>query len=799
MKRLLILFFLMYISGGINAQLVTVTISVSNFKKEPLPYASISITNRNDSLITKTKVADNNGEAKFQLKKNGQYTVLITSINYLPIEKGISIIGDQTKFRFEADKIPKSLSEVVITSKKPLMKQEDDKTIIDPEVLVASSTSGYEVIEKTPGLFVDQDGNIYISSLTPATVQINGRDLKMSAADVATMLKSFPPNAIQKIEVVRTPSASQDASGSGGVVNVILRKGFKPGLTGSVNAGLQQGTYGNKFAGITINNNNGEKNLFISLNYNRRNSYEKINSDRIFAIDTMLAQNAFTKYPADAFNANYMYGFAKNNWNYELSGNTSLTQSRNNSDNRSIIEKLSTNNTISENLNRANNSSNSFFTGNGIEAKLKIDSSGSEWTTQLYHYYSKNSNEQNYNTDFYSPIIFSYSGDGTTNSQRNLFSGKSDLKFKLKNKITIEAGIKSTYLKFENEANYFKTISNTHSVDNQRTNTFNYSENINAAYFQASKTFGKDIVLKAGARLENTNMEGHQQVPSDTKFKIHRTDLFPYIYLSKPIMKIAGYELRAYLVYRRSISRPGYDQLNPFPKFIDQYLSEVGNPSLKPQFTKNWEANISVDERPIVAVGLNDTKDIFSMVTYQSDSVRSMAYRTYDNLGKNKEWYVRGLGAIPPGKRYFFVIGAQYNYQIYNGYYESQPLNYKRGTWTFFTYHSLKIDKLSSFSLHGFWRLKGQQQLYELSPFGMLNASINRKFAKEKLIVTLSMNDIFFTNKIKFSLTQGSINATGLRYNDTQRGGINIRYNFGVRKKEKNDMLNIPASENLNQ
>jgi outer membrane receptor protein involved in Fe transport len=263
-------------------------------------------------------------------------------------------------------------------------------------------------------------------------------------------------------------------------------------------------------------------------------------------------------------------------------------------------------------------------------------------------------------------------------------------------------------------------------------------------------------------------------------------------------MKIMGYELRAYLVYRRSISRPGYDQLNPFPKFVDQYLTEVGNPALKPQFTRNWEANVSVDERPILAVGVNDTKDIFSLVTYQADSIRSQALRTYDNLGKNREWYFRGLGALPPGGRYFFVLGAQYNYQIYDGLYENKPLSFKKGTWTFFTYHTFKIDKRSVITVNGFMRLKGQQQLYELGSFGMLNASVNRKFAKEKFIVTLSMNDIFFTNKIDFALKQGSVNATGRRYNDTRRLGINLRYNFGVKKKEEKNILDIESPEKTN-
>ncbi|MBI5856683.1 MAG: TonB-dependent receptor [Sphingobacteriales bacterium] len=780
------------------AQTQSITIKVTNQKREPLAFASVSVINRNDSLKIITKVADSNGVAKFSLEKRSQYTVKITSVNYLLIEKGINISGEQSFFSFVAERMPKSLNEVVVTSKKPLIRQEDDKTIIDPENLVAASTSGYEVIEKTPGLFVDQDGNIYISSFTPATVQINGRDLKMSAADVATMLKSFPPNAIQQIEVVRTPSASQDASGSGGVVNVVLRKGFKPGLTGSVNSGMQQGNYGNQYAGFNINNNDGQKNLYVSLNYNRRNNYEKIMSDRVFAPDTVITQDAFTKYPANAYNGNYMYSFSKNKWDFELSGNTSFTQTKSRSENTSLIEKISTGYDLSNNLNQTNNNNKSFLIGNGFEVKLKIDTIGSEWNSQVFHYYTHNTGEQVFSTIFTLPVIPASGGDGESDNKRNLFSAKSDLKLKLKKKLTIETGVKSTLHRFRNATEYYRTVNNVRSKDNSRTNSFNYDENINAAYFQAAKTFGKDIVIKVGARLENINMKGHQIIPYDTTFNIHRTDLFPYVYLSKNLMKIMGYELRAYLVYRRSISRPGYDQLNPFPKFVDQYLTEMGNPALKPQFTRNWEANVSVDERPILAVGVNDTKDIFSLVTYQADSVRSQALRTYDNLGKNREWYFRGLGALPPGGRYFFVLGAQFNYQIYDGLYENKPLSFKKGTWTFFTYHTFKLDKRSVITVNGFMRLKGQQQLYELGSFGMLNASVNRKFAKEKFIVTLSMNDIFFTNKIDFALKQGSVNATGRRYNDTRRFGINLRYNFGVRKKEEKNILDVESPEKTN-
>jgi hypothetical protein len=261
-------------------------------------------------------------------------------------------------------------------------------------------------------------------------------------------------------------------------------------------------------------------------------------------------------------------------------------------------------------------------------------------------------------------------------------------------------------------------------------------------------------------------------------------------------MKIFGYDLRAYLIYRRSINRPVYEQLNPFPRYVDQFLSEAGNPSLRPQFTRNFEANISVDERPILAVGVNETADIFTNVIYQSDTSQSHAYRTYDNLGKNTEWYLRGLGAIPPGGKYFIVVGGQYNHNYYRGLYENSPLSFKKGTWTFFMYQMLKLGKLSQLTVHGFIRLKGQQQFYELGSFGSLHASINRRLLKEKLVITMSMSDIFYTQPNTFSISQGSVKASGERSGDTRRFGLNLRYNFGIRKKEEAspDFNTIPVN-----
>ncbi len=798
---------LVIITSFVNAQPVPasredipVTIKIINHKKEPLAFATISIISRKDSTQTIRKVADSSGKAVFPLKKNGQYTVHISSVNYQPIEKGFIVSGGQTFFSFTTEPLPKSLQGVVVTSKKPLMRQEDDKTIIEPEVLAAASTNAYEIIEKTPGLFVDQDGNIYINSLTPATVQINGRDMKMSAADVATMLKNLPPNSIAKIEIVKTPSAKYDASGSGGIVNVVLKKGVKLGMTGSVTAGMQQGTYGNQFIGFNLSNNTGKKTMNINFNLGKRNNYERISTHRLFAVDSLLSQDAFTKYPANSVYSSFSMTWERGKkWELTYDAELNYNSFHNRSENRNSIKKISTLQLLTNSLNTVSNDGYSLSLGSGFETKYKIDTVGSEWTNDIFFTHSVNKSDQDFTTGYFIPVIPGSGGDGSADNDRNYFTGRSDLKLKLKKRFTLETGVQSTVLTFHNVTNYFREAGGVRTKDNNRTNTFRYDQNIHSVYLQGSKTLGKDFIAKFGTRLEKTNMNGKQTVPGDTSFAIHRTDLFPYVYLSKKVISIAGFELRAYLVYRRSIRRPSYEQLNPFRRYVDEFMTETGNTSLRPQFTKNYEFNISVNETPLLAAGINDTKDIFTNVVYQSDTSRSQAYRTYDNVGKNKEWYLRGLGAIPPGGKYFFVIGAQYNHNIYDGLYENKPLSFNKGTWTFFTFHTLKLDKRSLLTLNGFIRLKGQQQFYELSTFGALNSSINRKFMKEKLTVTLSMNDIFATNKNDFTINQGSVNANGFRQGDTRRFGINIRYSFGIRKKEENNnILNVESPEKTN-
>ena len=188
---------------------------------------------------------------------------------------------------------------------------------------------------------------------------------------------------------------------------------------------------------------------------------------------------------------------------------------------------------------------------------------------------------------------------------------------------------------------------------------------------------------------------------------------------------------------------------------------------------------------PVLAFGQNYTHDIFSSVLYRDASRPSVDIRTYDNLGKNKETYFRFMFGIPPGKKYFFALGAQYNYSNYNGMYENQNFTFKRGSWRLFTFHSLNLFKQTKITLSGFMMINGQMNFYTMKNFGMLNLSLTQTLFKKKLSITLSARDLLKTMKTYFQFDQGPISITGDRYSDNQRFGINIRYTFGMKKKEE--------------
>ncbi|HOY32421.1 MAG TPA: outer membrane beta-barrel family protein [Bacteroidales bacterium] len=762
----------------------TVTVKVRGSDKKGLPGAAVQMMCVSDSSV-KYNATDQNGVAKFDGIESTLFVIKMSYLGYKTTSETVMVRDNERSFDFRLKPDAVSLGEVTIEARRPLIRQEEDRMIIDPMPLVNSSTNTLEVLEKTPGLYVDQDGGIYLSGTSTAAIYINGREQKMSNQDISTLLRSLPPNSVQQIEVMRTPSTKYDASGSGGIINIVLKKGVKLGRFGSVSAGMNQGFYGNQFAGFTINSSNEKSTFYVNTNYNHNDRVADQHVVRELVSDTNLYQAVRTR---DQGHQAYLgYGISydagdKINLTYDGRVNAGFTESKTKNGNEisDLTETL-----LAQSFYTTNQNTRSVNIQQDLGMIWKIDTGESQLDTKLSYNYNNRSNSQEYSTEYSSPFILLTEGEGDNLQRRHFIILQSDLTYQLPQRIKLETGIKSSYQDYYSDADYFSRYNDTLTPDMSRTNEFLFRENINAAYFQASKTFGKSLVVKAGVRMEHTYMDGHQSVPLDTSFLISRADWFPYIYVSRPLIKIFKAEMKGYLIYRRTINRPGYQMLNPYTKFVDEFLCEKGNPALKPQITDNYEINLSYEDTPIIAFGQNFTRDIFSEVTYKDPVRPGMAVKTYDNLGKNTETYMRLTVGIPPGSRYFFALGAQYNHNHYDGFYENEPFTYSRDSWRLFTFHSLTLWKNTRITVFGFMMVNGQQNFYNLKNFGQLNITISQSLLNNRLNISVNARDLLRTMKTRFELDQGSFHTYGDRYTDNQRFGINVRYNFGMKKKEE--------------
>jgi outer membrane receptor protein involved in Fe transport len=210
------------------AQKIPVTVTLVFEKKDTIAEATIQLYRSADSALVAAQKFTSAGNIFF-VPALTTYRIKVSSIGYHDEESLITVKDKALKMAFHLRKNETTLSGVVVTSKKQLLKQEDDKTIVDATALANSSTNAFEVLEKTPGTIIDQDGNVYLNSNAPATVYINGREMKLSSNDIASLLKSLPAGSVSKIELLRTPSAKYDAASSGGIVNIVLKKRCKTG------------------------------------------------------------------------------------------------------------------------------------------------------------------------------------------------------------------------------------------------------------------------------------------------------------------------------------------------------------------------------------------------------------------------------------------------------------------------------------------------------------------------------------------------------------------------------------------
>ena len=763
--------------------------SVLDDAKKPLDGATVILLVAKDSSLVNTQLAGADGTFAFQNLTDNTYLIKATYIGYKKYLSGNVVVSQQKSVNLPAfilSSTGKTLNEVAVTAQKSYIQQKIDRTVVNVGALISNTgANALEVLEKTPGVQVDADGNITYKGKSGVLVMIDDKPTYLSAANLATYLRSLPSSSLDQIELMDNPPAKYDAAGNAGVINIKTKKNTIRGFNAVVAADYAQGFYGRSNESINLNYRVDKVNLFANVAYNEQRTFRRLEIDRDYFDangNPTSSLKDISYFRPTSNNTNIKAGMdyfisPKTTWGIVYTGDISRDH-----DSSPVYSLLyGQNGQLDSTINTLNTSKNK-FNSNGINLNYthKFDSAGRQLTFDLdYIRDESGSNQLFVNNTFLPNSTLTNSTMLTDNlpATINIYSAKADYTHPLKGKAKLEAGVKSSYVNTDNAANYFNVINGISTIDYNNTNRFLYKENINAAYINFNKNFGR-FSLQTGLRLENTNGNGHQlgnAERADSSFINHYTDMLPTAYFSYNL-DTAGHNVLV-ASYGRRIGRPNYGSLNPFTFFVDEFTYFSGNPFLKPQFTDNYKLAYSFKSLFTVAVAYNYTTDVQGETIHNSGDI---FISTQGNIGQQKVLDFSVNTNFQPAKWWSVNLYAEVYNNTYQGAFYTGYLNQSENTFSANGNNQFTLSNGWSAELSGFYRTGGTYGQFVSIPTGMLNAAIQKKILNNKGSIKLNMRDVFHTFSPSGTITN-IVGATATYHNfvDTQVATLAFTYSFG--------------------
>jgi len=536
-------------------------------------------------------------------------------------------------------KKPVDLKEVKISGKKSFIEHKIDRTVINVDALISNAGSNaLEVLEKAPGVMVDQDGKISLKGQQGVVVFIDNRPTYLSEAALTAYLKSLPSGSISQIELIPNPPARYDAAGGAGIINIRTKKSLISGWNGSINAGAGYSPNWRHNESIDLNYRKNKFNFFTTLGYNKTDTWRDLDINRWFYDQDQQLTSAFMQ--STVFRNRNKTPNIKAGMDFYVSEKTTLgfvfTGSYNSGRNRKEVGAIATGSAgQTDSLITALNSEQSKLNSNGINFNYshKFDSLGRELSFDLDHISYSARTDQSFANRIFNTTNNSINEENLVAqlpSDIAIYAAKGDYEHPLAHKAKFSAGAKTSFVNTDNTADYFIRRGDVLLVDNEKTNHFRYKENINAAYVNFSKEW-KKWSIQAGLRMEQTNMKGHQLgngLRPDSSISQHYTNLFPTVYLS---YKLDSAKNKLTLYYGKRIRRPYYQDLNPFIFLLDKFTYFAGNPYIRPEFAHKIDLNFNHNNKLSIDLFYNVTSSMISEVIEQEKGI--FISRT-GNIGK---------------------------------------------------------------------------------------------------------------------------------------------------------------------
>ncbi|MCF8243941.1 MAG: TonB-dependent receptor [Saprospiraceae bacterium] len=784
----LLLSFFLTSSTFANKETGTITGLVLGTDNQPISFANVLLYSAIDSSLVKAEYTADDGLFNLQNISAGRYWLNVSFVGLTDYNSDVFELATGQNLNLQQIKMSSKgidLAQVTVTTKKPLVEVHPDKTVFNVEGSInATGNNAMELLRKSPGVVVDNNDNIIMSGKGGVRVYIDGKPTQLSANDLAAYLKTIQSTDIATIELITNPSARWDAEGNAGIINIRMKKDKRLGGNGNVNLGYATGMRQNYNGSVSGNYRNKLMNTFGSYSFNDgewleiMDMYREQNGvslDQKGRNDNHWRSNNF-KFGNDFFiNDKNTVGFLVNGYenSYDDRGNirTPITTIGGSQPDSTLISKTNTDGK------RQNYNFNLNYRFDDAKGKI--------WNIDADYGFFKNDNSQ------VQPNMY-LDGDGSdenaVRSERNyhmlsptnidIYTLKIDHERPFL-KGQLGAGIKLSYVKTDNDFNFFNVLEGKDVVDVDRTNFYTYTENVNAAYTTYSQQFGK-WGIQLGLRAEQTNSEGDLKALKDVNDENVKRDylnFFPSGGLTYNMSEKHSFQLN----YSRRIDRPNYQDLNPFEYRLDELTFQKGNPFIRPQYTNNLQLSHTFMQMMNTSFSFSHTSDQIERIVDVSDVNPNAAFITWKNLAEQNNYSLSIGSPIPITKWWNGYVNLNgYRTDINANLGEGKVVDVKIHTFNGYMQHTFTLPKDINFEVSGWYNSPSiWGGTFKMEDMWAVDAGISKKLLKGKATLKLSVDDIFYTQKWNGASNFGDLSMSINGRGDSRRFKANFSYRFG--------------------
>ena len=678
----------------------------------------------------------------------------------------------------------RALQEVLIYVEKPLIENRDGKIIFNVgESALSAGASTTELLKQTPLLSLDADGKVLMKG-KDVKILIDDKPVELNAKQLQDLLESMPGSMIDKIEVMTTPPP-QYANERGGVINIITKKG-KVGKSARIN--LNYGTRGE--AGINAHFSYRKNKLAINANggfgYNEyegnsNSERQNIYRDSVNFFTTNSFNNNLNRRPNARLSVDYDLD-KRNSVNFTGQFNANNSEYNNatgytNLDRNSQAYRLS-----SRDVANFTRSSNPFFnitfTSKNKDASrvLKIISG---------YNFSHSSIDKDFFQQYLDPSSQALLSDSTQFQELENKAKTFNLRVNydkelVKDKWNLNTGGFYTSTRNHNilSTSFLKKPEMIAVENKLLSNDFIYSQDIASARLAIRYNFQKDFYINAGLQLEHsiTNFDIREK---SGDFRNDYWSTLPFVNL---IRKWPN-DLNLTFSYKRTVQRPGLNEMNPNIDYSDPYNTRFGNPFLLPYYADNFDLTFGRWTKLYnlnFGMGYNQLNGIFSSLrTLLPDGKTEV---TWQNISGRKEYEASAWGGYTISKKSKANLSFGYTYNTYSLH--DRVVRKFRNGGSFYTTLNSSYQFSPVFSMSGsftFNRFANPQGTVRNAL--SMNVGLQKKFLDKKLTISLNAIDPF-----KQALNRTETFGTNFileSYNSTKTRNFRIAAGYLFSKKIK--------------